>query len=224
MQFALSDEVADRGRGDHDFESGNTPAYFFLQQGLSDDCFQGFCDLCANLGLLVWGKSVDDAVDGLRRAGGVECTKDQVACFCSSQRELDGFQVAHFAHEDNVRIFSEGGSQCVRERQGMDAHLPLVHEAFFCFVDKLDRIFDRDDVALERVVQVIDHGCQRRRFTRSGWAGHKDQSFFPIAELSHDWRQAELFHRNDLGGNVSEDGAKPTVLDEDIDAESGDVA
>ncbi len=27
-----------------------------------------------------------------------------------------------------------------------------------------------------------------------------------------------------VGGNVSEDGAKPAVLDEDIDAESGDVA
>src|SRR5205085_3905063 len=56
-----------------------------------------------------------------------------------------------------------------------------------------------------------------------GWTGHEDQSLLTVAELSHDRRHAELFHRNDLSGNVSEDGAKPTALDKDIDAESGDV-
>ena len=109
MQLALSDEIPDRGRGDHDFEGGDTPACFFLQQGLGDDRFQRFCELCANLGLLVRGKGVDDAVDGFRRAGGVECAKDQVARFRSSQCELDGFQVAHFTHEDDVRVFAESG-------------------------------------------------------------------------------------------------------------------
>ena len=173
---------------------------------------------------MVWGKGVDDAVDSFRRTGGVECAKDQVARFRSSQRELDGFQVAHFTHEDDVRVFAEGGSQRVRERQGMDAHLPLIHETFFCLVDEFDRIFDRDDVAFKCVVQIIDHGGQRRRFTRPGWAGHKNQPLFPIAELPHDRRHAELLHRNDRGGNVPEDGAKPPVLDEDVDAESGDVA
>ena len=82
----------------------------------------------------------------------MECAKDQVARFRSSQRELNGFQVAHFTHEDDVRVFAEGGSQRVRERQSMDAHLPLIHEAFFGLVDEFDRIFDRDDVAFECVV------------------------------------------------------------------------
>src|SRR6185295_17124715 len=167
---------------------------------------------------------VDDAVDGFRRTGRVERAKDQVARFRSSQRELDGYQVAHFTYEDDVRVFAKGGPQRIRERQGMDAHFPLIHEAFFRLVDELDRIFDGNDVAFEGVVQIIDHGRERRRLTGPGWAGHKDQSLFPIAELSHDRRHAEFFHRNDLGGNVSEDSAKPAVLDEDIDAEPGDVA
>src|SRR6185436_5539737 len=62
------------------------------------------------------------------------------------------------------------------------------------------------------------------RFAGPGRACHKDQPLFPIAEWPHDRRHAELFYRNDRGGNVSEHGAEPTALDEDIDAESGDVA
>src|ERR1043166_3236829 len=101
----------------------------------------------------------------------------------------------------------------------MDTHFPLIHEAFFCLMDELNRIFDGDDVAFEGVVQIIDHGRQGRRFTGPGWAGHKDQPLFPIAELSYDRRHAELLHRNDLGRDVSKDGTKPAVLNEDIDAE-----
>src|SRR5678815_904290 len=106
MQLAFSDEIPDRSRGDHDFESGDTPACFFLQQGLGDDSFQGFCELCANLGLLVWRKGIDDAVNGFWRAGSMECGKDQVTCFCGSQRELDGLQISHFTDEDDIRIFT----------------------------------------------------------------------------------------------------------------------
>ena len=46
--------------------------------------------------------------------------------------------------------------------------------------------------------------------------------------LSQSWRttggKPELFHGNDLGRDVPEHGAEPAVLDEDVDAESRDVA
>ena len=95
-----------------------------------------------------------------------------------SQRELNRFEIAHFAHEDDVGILAERGLQRIGEGQRMDAQLALVDETFLCFMDELDRIFDGDDVAFEGVVEIIHHRGERRGFAGAGRAGHKDQALF----------------------------------------------
>ena len=150
--------------------------------------------------------------------------KDQVSGFCGGQGQLDRIQVPHFAHEDDVRIFAEGRPQRIGKGQSMHAQLPLIDQALFRLVDELDRIFDREDMSFERIVQIVDHCSQRGGFSGAGRAGHQDQAFFPVAELPKDRRHAELFQRKNLGRNGPKDGAQPTALDEHIDAEPGDVA
>ena len=45
------------------------------------------------------------AQDGVQRA------EHQVARFGRGHGQADGFQVAHFAHQDGVRVFAQGGLQ-----------------------------------------------------------------------------------------------------------------
>ena len=65
VNLVLANQIADRGVGDEDFhDHGASLAVYGLQQALAHDAFQHQGKLSANLGLLVCGKHVDDAVDG----------------------------------------------------------------------------------------------------------------------------------------------------------------
>ena len=157
VELPFADQIADGGGGDHDFQRGDSAAGFLLEQRLRDDRFQRLRQLCADLRLLGRRKGVDDAVDGFRRAGGVQGAEDQVPGLCGGQGELNRFEVAHFAHEDDIGILAERGLQRIGEGQRVNAELALVDETLLCFMNELDRIFDRDDVAFEGIVEVIDH-------------------------------------------------------------------
>ena len=135
----------------------------------------GFGELRADLRLLRGRKRVNDAVDRFGRARGVERAEDQVARLRSRQRELDRFQIAHFTHEDDVRIFAQRGLERIGEGEGVHAQFALVDETFFRLVNELDRVFDRDDVAFKGIVEIVDHGGQGRRFAGTGRAGHENQ-------------------------------------------------
>jgi hypothetical protein len=59
----------------------------------------------------------------------VQGAEHQVAGFGRRQRQADGFQVAHFADQDDVRVFAQRRAQGVGERQGMRADFALVDQA-----------------------------------------------------------------------------------------------
>ena len=61
--------------------------------------------------------------------------------------DFDGFEVAHFADEDDVGIFAQRGAQRVGEALRVAVHLALVDQAVLVRVQVLDRIFDGQDVA-----------------------------------------------------------------------------
>ena len=67
--------------------------------------------LQANLLLLRWREDGDDAVDGFDRIQRVQGGENHVAGFGGVQRGGDGFQVAHFADQDHVRILTQSGAQ-----------------------------------------------------------------------------------------------------------------
>ena len=54
--------------------------------------------------------------------------QNQVPGFRSRQGELNRFEVAHFAHEDDIGVFAERGPQRIRKGQGMNAQFALVDE------------------------------------------------------------------------------------------------
>ena len=93
-----------------------------------------------------------------------------------AQRRLDGLEVAHFADQDDVRVFAKRGAQSVREARRVAVHLALVHQAVLVHVHELDRVLDGEDVFVALGVDLVDHRGQRRRFARTGRTGHQHQA------------------------------------------------
>ncbi len=86
----------------------------------------------------------------------------QVAGFRCGNGQFDGFQVTHFANQDQIGVFTQGCLECRREGARMTADLPLVDQALLAGMDELDRILDSQYVFLAGPVDMIDHrrqGC-----------------------------------------------------------------
>ena len=58
---------------------------------------------------------------------------------------------------------------------GVLVYLALIDQTLPVSVNELDRIFDRDDVILAVVVDMVDHRGKSGALARSGWPGHQDQ-------------------------------------------------
>ena len=103
--------------------------------------------------------------------------ENEVAGFGGFDRDRNGIEIAHFADEQDIRVLAECGTQRVLERIGVVVDLSLIDEAFLVFVDKFDRVLDRDDMVLAPLVYLIDHRAQRRRFAGTGRTGHDHKPF-----------------------------------------------
>jgi hypothetical protein len=76
----------------------------------------------------------------------VQGAEDKVTGFSRFNRDVNGFQIAHFADEDNVRVFAQGRDQSTLEALSMHMHLALIDEALVVVVHEFNRIFNGDDV------------------------------------------------------------------------------
>ncbi len=82
----------------------------------------------------------------LRRVVRVQRGKDQVSGLRRGEHGLDRFRVAHLADHDHVRILAHGVAQRFLERRRVGADLALRDGRGLVLEEKLDRIFDGDDV------------------------------------------------------------------------------
>jgi len=60
-----------------------------------------------------------------------------------------------------------------RERRRIAVQLALVDRGLLVLMQKLNRIFNREDMFGARLVDQVDDGRQRRRLPRSGRTGHE---------------------------------------------------
>src|SRR5207248_986175 len=82
----------------------------------------------ADLGLLVRREDVDDAVDALRRGVGVQGREGEVSGLGDGERGGRCLEVAHLAHQHDVRVLPQGVLQGRVEAVGVGAHLALVDD------------------------------------------------------------------------------------------------
>src|SRR5258706_10582222 len=102
VSFALTYKCQDGRRAYHCFKSRD-PALSILthEKGLRDNGLQSRRKLHPYLLLLVWLEYVDNAVDRLRRVGGMEGCKHEVARFRGGNGKLNCLQVAHLPNQDH---------------------------------------------------------------------------------------------------------------------------
>ncbi len=119
-------------------------------------------------------------------------------------RGADGFQIAHFADQDHIRILTERSAQRRRERWRIHFDLALVDVTLLVAVQEFDGVFDGDDVLGARRVYAVDHRGQGRRFTGARDACDQHQPARHVANLLHYLGQVKFVERANFGGNDAE--------------------
>ena len=134
-------------------------------------------------------------------------TEHQVAGLSGGDRQLNGFQVTHFAHQDHIRIFPQGCPQGIGKTAGVVIELALVHHTLHRSIGEFDRILNRENMFSTVFIDVVENGCQGGGLAGSGWSGHQHQSFRRAADLLHDRGQAQGLHvRNGIAKGAQAGG------------------
>ena len=88
----------------------------------------------------------------------------------------------------HVRVLAQRRAQRFGERQRVRSDLALVDQALLRLVHELDRVLDREDVAVLVLVDVVDHRRERGRLARAGRAGDQHQAARLVGQVGEDLR------------------------------------
>ena len=130
------------------------------------------------MGLLVGGKSIDNPVDGLGRARRMQSTKHQMAGFGCRERQRNRLIIAHFAEQNNIRVFAQSALQGRGKTLRIATDFALRNNRINFGMHKFNRVFDGDNMLAALSVNLIDQRGERGRFTRPGGPGHQHHAFF----------------------------------------------
>ena len=106
--------------------------------------------------------------------------KYQMTCFCRCQGKTDRLNITHLANKHHVRIFAQSRSQSIIKTLRMPADLALVHKAIMALMYKFDRVFNRQNMALFVVIDVINHCSKGGGFTGAGWSCDQNQTTMQV--------------------------------------------
>src|SRR3989344_8098391 len=212
MDLALANEGTNRGRPDQDFDRGDEPARNPRNQTLGDDGDERSGELLANLTLLVAGKTVNDAVNGLSGVIGMERGENEMPGLGRGYGRPDRIGVAHLADHRHVHVLAEHGAEGLVEALGVGTDLALVNDRAIRGEKILDGIFDRDDVIGPGAVDVIHHGGERRGLAVSGRPDDEHESLRPLTEGGKDRKKVQFVEVADLGRDVAESRSHVTAL------------
>ena len=90
-------------------------------------------------------------------------------------------------------------------------------------MQKFDRIFDGEDMAVLVLVHMVDHCRERRRFAGAGRTGDENQSTRTFRQRRKGLRRAEFFKRQDLRRNGAKRCGRAALLVERVDAEAREI-
>ena len=85
---------------------------------------------------------------------------------------------------------------------------------------EFDRVFDGEDVLIATVVHVVNHGGKSGALARTRRPRHHYQPSRQIRNISKDLPQAQLLHRQHLGGDGTKHRRRTAVLIEGVHPEA----
>ena len=94
--------------------------------------------------------------------------------------EADGLEVAHFTHQYDVRVLTQGRSQGVGETLGIAVDFRLIYQTLKRLMNKLHRIFKGQDMAVEALIEIANHRRQRGRFAAPRRPRHQNQAILAL--------------------------------------------
>ncbi len=153
----------------------------------------------------------------------MERGEHEVPCLCRAESRLNGLGVAHLADENHVRVFPKRRAQRHEEARGVEAHLPLADCRQLVLVQNLYRVLDRDDMALTRPVDVVDHGGQRGGLATPGRSCHEDEAALFVGEAPDGLGQAQLAEGPGMRPDQPEDHPDRAALPVAVDPEAPEV-
>ena len=167
---------------------------------------------------LLTGESVPVRKTAREGVGAMERAEDEMA----GLGRLDGSQhrlaVAHFADQDAVGILANDDAEGVFEVRNVETDFALGDDASLAVESELDRVFDADDVEAAMLVDVFDHGGERRALARTGDAADEDQPFESLGnQLAVDFGEVELVEVEDLRLNAANRDVDVPLGAKDID-------
>src|SRR5229473_3811621 len=150
--------------------------------------------------------------------------ENQVAGFRGQQRGGNGFQVAHFADQNHVRVLTQSGAQRGRKVCSVHFDFALVDEAALVAVQKLDGVFDGDQVIGAGSVDAVNHRGKRGGLTGAGSSRDQYQSALLFTNFCDDWRKVQFFRSANLGRNDAQNHANVAALLKNVYAEAAQAS
>jgi hypothetical protein len=98
-------------------------------------------------------------------------------------------------------------------------HLALVNQALVFGEDKLDGVFQREDVFAVVLVDVVENRSDRRAFPGAGHASQQDQSLIEMTELLDGRRQKEALEVGNAVVDAPRHHAERTLLPQNVHTE-----
>ena len=127
-----------------------------------------------------------------------------MAGFREGNSVVHGLSVADFANQDNIRCLAQGVFQRNRPIFGIYADFSLGDDAVFVLVDKLNRVFDGDNVVEAVFVSIVDKGGERSGLARTCTTDKNNQAAFSEGDVFQNRGQIERFKFRDIAGNGAE--------------------
>ena len=90
-----------------------------------------------------------------------------MAGFREGNSVVHGFTVTDFANQNDIRRLAKGVFQCNRPIFGIYADFALGDDAVFVLVDKLNRVFDGNNVVEAVFVSIVDKGGEGSGLART---------------------------------------------------------
>src|SRR6266508_3311575 len=94
----------------------------------------------------------------------------------------------------------------------MESDFAMVDDATLALMDKLDRIFDGNDMVFPIFVGMIDQCRQRGGLATAGRARHQDEALVQHGGATQNGRKPQILWGEHFGGNLSEDRPAPVFL------------